>query len=71
MIYFTLLNNPHYADDNTLSFNHKNIETLQSVLETESNILIDWFEFNQMQANPDKFQSIAVGTKNSPSADRI
>ena len=53
----------NYADDNTLSFNHKNIETLQTVIETESNILIDWFDFNQMQANPDKFQSIAVGKK--------
>ena len=64
IIYFieqsTLYN---YADDNTLSFNHTNIDTLKSVLETESNVLIDWFNFNQMQANPDKFQAISVGKK--------
>ena len=53
----------NYADDNTISFNHKNPETVKSVIETESNILIDWFNFNQMQANPDKFQAIALGKK--------
>ncbi|KAH3701664.1 hypothetical protein DPMN_076655 [Dreissena polymorpha] len=31
----------------------------------ESNILIDWFTFNCMQANPDKFQAIAVGKRTS------
>ena len=29
----------------------------------ESNILINWFHFNCMQANPEKFQAIAVGKK--------
>ena len=29
----------------------------------ESQILIDWFRFNKMQANPDKFQVLAVGKK--------
>ena len=53
----------NYADDNTLSFNHKNSETLKAVIETESNILIEWFNFNQMQANPAKFQAIAIGKK--------
>jgi len=53
----------NYADDNTLSFNHKNIETLKSVLESESTQLIQWFNFNQMQANPDKFQAISIGKK--------
>jgi ABC-type amino acid transport system permease subunit len=32
-------------------------------LEKESSILIEWFNFNCMQANPDKFQTIAVGKK--------
>jgi hypothetical protein len=32
----------------------------------ESKILIDWFHFNCMQDNPDKFQAIAVGEKNNP-----
>ena len=30
---------------------------------SESKILIDWFHFNCMQANPEKFQAIAVGRK--------
>jgi hypothetical protein len=35
--------------------------TLINVLEKESSILIERFNFNCMQANPDKFQAIAVG----------
>jgi hypothetical protein len=53
----------NYADDNTLSFNHPNICVLKSTLEQESKTLINWFNINQMQANPDKFQSLAVGKK--------
>lgn len=33
------------------------------LLQSESEILIDWFYFNCMKANPDKFQAIAVGKK--------
>ena len=33
------------------------------VLESESNVLINWFKVNKMQANPDKFQVLAVGKK--------
>ena len=59
IIYFiehgTLYN---YADDNTLSYADQDYNTLINVLETESSILIDC-----MQANPDKFQAIAVGKK--------
>ena len=48
----------NYADDNTLSYADQDYNTLINVLETESSILIDC-----MQANPDKFQAIAVGKK--------
>jgi hypothetical protein len=34
---------------------------LKNTLENESKILINWFNINKMQANPDKFQAIAVG----------
>ena len=51
----------NYADDNTLGYRHKNPEILKSVLEAESNILVQWFSINQMQANPEKFQAMAVG----------
>ena len=53
----------NYADDNTLSFHHNNFDKLMSVLINESIILIDWFTENCMQANPSKFQAIAVGSK--------
>jgi kynurenine formamidase len=32
-------------------------------LESESKIIIEWFRVNKMQANPDKFQVLAVGKK--------
>jgi hypothetical protein len=35
-------------------------------LEKDSLNLIDWFTSNQMKANPDKFQAIAIG-KNTQS----
>ena len=39
-------------------------DKLISTLEVESNQLIEWFKFNKMQANTDKFQVLAVGKKN-------
>lgn len=53
----------NYADDNTLSHHCLDYDKLVKILEEESNILIDWFHFNCMQANPDKFQAIAVGQR--------
>ena len=53
----------NYADDNTLSFAHPNYDVLISTLEKESDVLINWFKINCMQANPDKFQAVAIGKK--------
>ena len=53
----------NYADDNSLSYADQDYNTLINVLEKESSILIEWFNFNCMQANPVKFQAIAVGKK--------
>lgn len=53
----------NYADDNTLSFCSPDFDLLISTLESESKILIEWFRVNKMQANPDKFQVLAVGKK--------
>jgi hypothetical protein len=33
------------------------------ITESDSNHLIEWFKINKMQANPDKFQVLAVGKK--------
>jgi hypothetical protein len=48
---------------NTLSFHSPNFDEVVNVLQQESNILINWFHFNCMQANTEKFQAIAVGKK--------
>ena len=53
----------NYADDNTLFFCSPDFDLLISTLESESKIIIEWFRVNKMQANPDKFQVLAVGKK--------
>ena len=55
----------NYADDNTVSFSSPDFDELIQVLQSESQILLDWFQNNSMQANPDKFQAIAVGKRTS------
>ena len=53
----------NYADDNTVSYSDKDLEILKETLISECLKLLRWFVDNQMQANPDKFQSISVGKK--------
>ena len=53
----------NYADDNTVSFIHKDLHILKNVLEQESMNLIKWFENNFMKANPEKFQAICLGKR--------
>ena len=53
----------NYADDNTLSFIHKDLLHLKSVLEQKGQILISWFDQNLMKANPYKFEAIWIGKK--------
>ena len=53
----------NYSDDNSLSFHSPNFDNLLHFLQNASKTLIEWFRFNCMQANPDKFQAIAVGKK--------
>lgn len=53
----------NYADDNTLSKSDNTLETVIESLEEDSRSLMSWFAFNKMQANPDKFQAIAIGKK--------
>ena len=53
----------NFADDNTLTTFAQNVGTLISVLVSESNITIDWFEKNKMIVNLGKFQSIIIDKK--------
>ena len=64
IFYFTEKSNLYnYADDNTISYASDDPNEVKSVLEKESLVLIKWFTDNQMQANPEKFQAIAMGQK--------
>ena len=58
--YFILVASAHnFADDNTFSsFAKTTIENLISILESESEIAINWFKNNHMIVNPGKFQAI-------------
>ena len=51
----------NYADDNTVTYSDKSLETTKEVIVDESIICIDWFKNNKMQAHPDKFQAIMLG----------
>jgi hypothetical protein len=54
----------NYADDNTLAHADDNIDKVVEHLGKDSLALIEWFSCNQMKANPDKCQALAIG-KNS------
>ena len=53
----------NYADVNTVSYWHREVNILKKNFGKDGLTLIDWFDSNQMQANPDKFQAVAVGVK--------
>ena len=50
----------NYADDNWVTVHHKELTTLQSILQNEAKLMVEWFEINAMQANPDKFQGMLL-----------
>ena len=57
--YFILVASAHnFTDDNTLSSFAKTIENLISILESESEIAINWFNDNHMIVNSGKFHAI-------------
>ena len=53
----------NYADYNTVAFTHWVFETLINTLQSDSVSLINRFTVNKMKANPDQFQAIAIGKK--------
>ena len=54
----------NYADDNTVSCVDHDLRNIVENLVQDSLSLIQWFTDNQMKANPENFQAIAVGKKN-------
>ena len=50
----------NYADDNHLVNESNCIDTLKVSLEKDAHRAISWFDYNYMDANPDKFQCISL-----------
>ena len=48
-----------------MTYSDTELNKVVDVLEKDSLNLIRWFSHNQMKANPDKFQAIAIGSKTS------
>ena len=53
----------NFADDNTLSAFAENVSKLINILQSESEVITDWFKENQMIVNPDKFLVIIIDKK--------
>ena len=65
-IFFIEIASMHnFADDNILSAWGETLSKLIGTLESESNIVIDWFTKNKKIINPDKFQTIILDKKKS------
>ncbi len=54
----------NYADDNTISYSHSDVNNMLNVLETDCKVAIEWFTSNYMQANPDKLQVLFLSRAN-------
>ena len=54
----------NYADDNSVSVNHEELNVVSCLLQAEVEVALQWFSENGMQANPVKFQGILlIGNK--------
>ena len=60
-LFYLLQNDLHnFADDNTISAVSQTISDLTHLLASKSNLAIDWFRWNCMIVNPDKFKAIVL-----------
>ena len=50
----------NFADNNTLFAFAKNVSKLINILQSESELIIDWFKKNQMILNSDEFQLLMI-----------
>ena len=50
----------NFADDNTLPAFATTVSRLMKILESRSEVVIDWFKINKMVVYPDKFQKIIL-----------
>ena len=64
LFFFILIASVHnFADDNTLSAFAENVSKLINILQSESEVITDWFKKNQMIVNPDNVQVIMIDKK--------
>ena len=54
----------NWADDNTPYVIEDNLEKLLDSLKEETNVILDWFDFNEMKANSDKSHLFVINSKN-------
>ncbi len=54
----------NYADDNTITYSHGDVNNVLNVLENDCKVAIEWFTSNYMQANPDKCQVLFLSRTN-------
>ena len=59
----------NFADDNTLSACAATVSELIKILESESEVVIDWFKIKKMVVNPDKFQAIILDKRKRDHTD--
>ena len=59
----------NFADDNTLSAFTTTVSRLIKILESESEVVIDWFKKSKMVVNPDKFQAIILDKRKRDHTD--
>ena len=52
----------NYADDNSVGCYGKLVEEVVGKLKTVASVMLEWFQDNYLQANPEKFQFIVHGT---------
>ena len=64
-LFIKIANIHNYADDNAIQHQASTLEDLTNVLESESNIAVDWLSRNEMIVNPKKFQLLLSMKRNT------
>ena len=57
----------NFADNNTLYSSNKDLDHVFNNLYYDLNNVLDWFKFNSLKANPDKFQFMVLGANKNKS----
>ena len=69
---FLLLSTAHnFADDSTLACFSKTIQELTGFLESECEVVLNWFNENKVIVNPGKFQAIIIDKRKQDHTNEI